>query len=705
MAQQLPLRQPDVGASVTKNGDGSWTGFLAATLLGAFLIFQVQPVISKCVLPWFGGTPAVWTTCMLFFQVLLFGGYLYAHALRSWLPPALQGSVHLCLLIAATFMLPIQPSPDWKPIGTEEPTITLLWLLAAHVALPYFVLSSTGPLVQAWLSYATTNRSVYRLYALSNGGSLLALLSYPFFVEPYFTLDQQSQFWSLAFCGFVLTKGWLATTMITRSGSRTQDQAVSAEDESARIPSIGDRLLWIGFPSLASMMLLVVTSHVCQDIAVIPFLWVIPLAIYLISFILSFDSPRHYRPKKIALVTAVALVASQSGDWFPVQWSLPIQAVSYLIVLGGVCWICHAETASRRPATRYLTLYYALISLGGAIGGMMIAVVCPLVFHDYRELPIGVAVSMALVAVTFLTTTSYQSMTSDRKLSPKLSVLVAGCVVTVAAAMTLSRREDTIDQRRNFFGVLRVELDSEQIRLVHGNTIHGVQLLGDRQDVATSYYGTQSGIGRAVMAMQSERPDMSIGVVGLGCGVLATYGRPSDHWDMYEINPDVISVAKESFTFLSKCPSVIEHHVGDGRLLLERNTQARYDLLVLDAFSSDSIPAHLLTLEAIRLYRNRLRDDGVLAIHVSNNHLNLVPLVHRLASRTGLHSRCVESGGDTQTATRPAKWVLLADARLSFWEHPQLSVAKIPDRTVIAKAPLWTDQHHNLASVLNWFED
>jgi spermidine synthase len=450
---------------------------------------------------------------------------------------------------------------------------------------------------------------------------------------------------------------------------------------------------------------LVVTSHVCQDIAVIPFLWVIPLAIYLISFILSFDSPQRYRPKKIALVTAAALVASQSGDWFPVQWSMPIQAVSYLLVLGGVCWICHAETASRRPATRHLTMYYALISLGGAIGGLTIAVVCPLVFQDYRELPIGVAVSMALVAVIFLTTTTYQSISSDRKLSPRLSFLVAGCVLMVAAAMTFSRRDDTIDQRRNFFGVLRVELDSEQIRLVHGNTIHGVQLLGDRQNTATSYYGTQSGIGRAMVAMQSERADMSIGVVGLGCGVLATYGRPTDHWDMYEINPDVISVAKESFTFLSKCPSVIEHHLGDGRLLLERKTETQYDLLVLDAFSSDSIPAHLLTLEAIRLYRKRLKDDGMLAIHVSNNHLNLVPLVHRLASRTGLHSRCVESTGDLQTATRPAKWVLLADARSTLWKHPQLSVATTPDRTVIAKAPLWTDQHHNLASVLNWFED
>lgn len=702
---------------ILRRGGGSMFAFLAATLLGAFLVFQVQPVISKCVLPWFGGTPAVWTTCMLFFQVLLFGGYLYAHAVRTWLTPTMQGSVHLCLLSVATLMLPIQPGPDWKPLGGEEPTMALLTLLAAHVALPYFVLSSTGPLVQAWLSYQSSDRSVYRLYALSNVGSLAALMSYPFVVEPYFSVNEQSRFWSLAFCVFVLTMGWIAITLITRSpkpqASSTQpspppspsaepNAGITRQDDPDPTPI--DRVIWVALPAFASMMLLIVTSHVCQDIAVIPFFWVLPLAIYLVSFILSFDSPRWYRPKAVALMTTLALVATQMGEHAPASLAMPIEALAFLMVLAGVCWICHGETARRRPATRHLTLFYAMVSLGGAIGGMTIALVCPFVFQDYRELPIGIAVSMALAAIVFLTTTRYRATGADRTLSPRVSVGIAAGLLLVATVMTLSDRDDTVDQRRNFFGVLRVERQGEQLRLVHGNTIHGIQLDGDRRRTATSYYGTQSGVGRTIRSLQSRRPSMNLGVVGLGCGVLATYGRPTDHWDMYEINPDVVTVAQESFTFLRDCESPVDHFLGDGRLLLENREQARYDLLVLDAFSSDAIPAHLLTLEAMTLYRNRLSTDGVLAVHVSNNHLDLVPLVHRLADSVGLHSRLIQSDADADTATRAAKWIVVAPSRSSLWNHPELAVSRIPDRSTIDRAPLWTDQHHNLASVLNWFD-
>ncbi|WP_404310006.1 fused MFS/spermidine synthase [Neorhodopirellula lusitana] len=680
-----------------------WFVFAMATLLGAFLVFQVQPVISKCVLPWFGGTPAVWTTCLLFFQVLLFGGYLYAHCLRRFLPPAVQGVVHLGLLIVAAFSLPIHPSDAWKPIGTEDPTWTLLMLLAAHVALPYFVLSSTGPLVQAWLSYEKQDRSVYRLYALSNAGSLVALLSYPFVVEPWLSVSQQSQFWSLAFCLFVIVDGWIAIGLFRRR-SRQQANVSSDTSVNAECSAIHPAAYctWVALPAFASMMLLVITTHVCQDIAVIPFLWVVPLSLYLMTFIISFDSPTWYRPKLIAGMTALAFVVIGIIDWAPASARMPIEAVSYLFILFGVCLLCHGETARSQPSTNHLTLYYALISCGGAIGGLTIAVACPFLFQDYRELPVAMLVSMGIVAMAFMNARTWMAKSCDWKSSRFLSVGIS-CLVLVVSGWTLANeRSDTIDQRRNFFGVLRVEQDERRIQLVHGNTIHGVQLRGENHATATSYYGTQSGIGQTIQRMQREQPCLQMGVVGLGCGVLATYGREEDTMDLFEINSAVVDIAKEHFTFLRDCSSSVRHVLGDGRLLLEREDDAKYDLLVLDAFSSDAIPAHLLTLEAMQLYRSKLKPDGVLAIHLSNNHLDLVPLTHRLARHIGLDSREVRSQADEVTCTRSARWVIATARSETFWDDESMATAIEPTHEILDQAPFWTDQHHNLASVLNW---
>lgn len=695
---------PTANSNIATKQTTSWFVFAGATLLGAFLVFQVQPVISKCVLPWFGGTPAVWTTCLLFFQVLLFAGYLYAHCIRRFLPPALQGIVHLVLLCAAAWSLPIAPSDAWKPVGTEDPTWALLWLLTAHVALPYFVLSSTGPLVQAWLSYENQSESVYRLYALSNVGSLVALLSYPFVVEPLLSIEQQSVFWSLAFYAFVVVDGWLAICLLRRrKGNSTINNEESAEGQSVLTKlGVADWSVWIGLPALASVMLLVVTSHVCQDIAVMPFLWVLPLSLYLLSFIISFDSPNWYRPKLIATFTGLAFVVIQLKGWFPGNWQMPMEALSYLVVLLGVCLLCHGETAARKPATQRLTLYYALISFGGAMGGILVALICPLVFQDYRELPIAMSLSIGVVAITFLASRSWMTTTCDWKLSKRINGLIVAIIGFTAVVTTLTNRTDTIDQRRNFFGVLRVENDAERVQLVHGNTIHGIQLHGPKRMTPTSYFGHSSGVGRLIHTMQAESPEMRIGVIGLGCGVLAAYGRDGDTMDMYEINPDVLAIAEEHFTFLSDCPAAIEHHLGDGRLLLERHTDKKFDLLILDAFSSDAIPAHLLTLEAMQLYRERLADKGVLAVHVSNNHLDLVPLTHRLTQAIGMPSRLIQNNRRDQVYTRPSRWVIATDRDDAFWESEHLSVAQKPDASVVESAPLWTDQHHNLASVLIW---
>ncbi len=678
--------------------------FAATTLLGAFLVFQVQPIISKCVLPWFGGTPAVWTTCMLFFQLLLFAGYVYAHVLRSFLGPVSQGVIHLTLLSAAALMLPIEPSDAWKPMGDESPTLYLLWMLAVHVGLPYFVLSSTGPLVQAWLSYHDTSLRVYRLYALSNAGSLVALLSYPFVVEPMLSVSNQSVVWSLIFCSFVLVQGVLALGLFRLPRGRNTTSAPAAADaadpSSGTTPTWALRFAWVALPALASTMLLVATNHVCQDIAVIPFLWVLPLSLYLISFIVCFDSPQWYKPKIIAVATLLAIGAIYGNDLLPKPLQLVAEGSCYMLMLLGVCLLCHGEVARIKPKPKFLTQYYALLSAGGAIGGVIVAIVCPLLLNTFAELPFTLSLVAALTFLLLIACRGWRETTYDWAAARRMSFAAVFAMVASTMIVALGADEETIASERNFFGVLQVKHEELGIRLVHGTTIHGMQRRGPHASEPTTYYGRQSGVGMAIGALQERQDSLRVGVVGLGCGVLATYGRESDQFDMIEINPAVIEIANQHFTFIKDCRAKVRTHLGDGRLVLERMTDAKFDLLVLDAFSSDAIPAHLLTREAISLYRQRLAADGVLAIHVSNNHLDLGPLVHRLAADAGLASRMIDTRGDEATGINPALWMVVAAPSNPIFDHELLADALPATAEQLESAPLWTDQCHNLVSVL-----
>lgn len=676
--------------------------FAATTLLGAFLVFQVQPVISKCVLPWFGGTPAVWTTCMLFFQLLLFAGYLYAHLLRTCFAPAAQGLIHLALLASAALLLPIEPSDAWKPTGSESPMAHLLWLLAVHVGLPYFVLSSTGPLIQAWLSYQDESDGVYRLYALSNAGSLVALLSYPFLVEPILSVSNQSVAWSLMFCLFVLVEGVIAIGLLRqsqRSPGQSADHKHPAVPQASTVPwSI--RSAWIALPALASTMLLVVTNHVCQDIAVIPFLWVLPLSLYLISFIVCFDSPHWYRPKLIAGATLVAILTIQAKHVLPASIQLIAEASCYMMTLLGVCLLCHGEVARIKPQAAQLTLYYAMLSAGGAIGGIIVALVCPILLDTFLELPLILGIVTSLTCIVFFACQGWLQSQYDWSAIHRLRFPAAALMIAPLATVMLAPQDETIASERNFFGVLAVLKNDNGIRLVHGSTIHGMQRLGDASSEPTTYYGRESGVGLAMAALQQSDPSLRVGVVGLGCGVLATYGRDTDRFDMIEINPAVIDIAQTHFTFLRDSRATIRTHLGDGRLVLERMDRAKFDLLVLDAFSSDAIPAHLLTREAVDLYRHRLAEGGILAVHVSNNHLDLVPLVHRLAHDAGLDSRVVRGAANKPLGIHPSIWMLLGDVDHPLWDDRLLETAHEATPGELAEAPLWTDQHHNLVSVL-----
>ncbi len=707
MPAQSTLSYPASGARRDAIANGvksvttapSWIAYGATTLLGAFLVFQVQPVISKCVLPWFGGTPAVWTTCMLFFQVLLFGGYLYAHFLRTCFKPAWQATIHLALLATAACLLPIEPSESWRPTGDESPMWYLLVMLAVHVGAPYFVLSSTGPLIQAWLSYHDDSDRVYRMYALSNIGSLAALLSYPFVIEPVLSVSQQSTVWSGLFCVFAVVQTIVALGLF-RVSSRDRAWSKSANEAMPSMVTWSDRLVWLLLPALASTMLLVVTNHVCQDVAVIPFLWVLPLSLYLISFIVCFDSPQWYHPKVIAAVTLLSVGAIQAKSLLPGSIQLVVEASCYMLMLLGICLLCHGEVARLKPESRYLTQFYAMISAGGALGGIVIAVVCPLVLSTFAEVPFFVSLTASLAFLLYFASRRWTGCDYDWAVAKRLKFAALALMVAPLVAVWWASNDSILVSMRSFFGVVHVIRDEQGTRLVHGNTIHGLQRPEGKSGEPTTYYGRSSGIGRTIAAMQSQNEAMRIGVVGLGCGVLATYGRNTDTLDLIEINPNVIEIANDYFTFLSDSAAKIHTHLGDGRLVLERMSGAKFDLLVLDAFSSDAIPAHLLTRESVALYKARLADGGVLAVHVSNNHLDLVPLVHRLAQVAGMTSRVIRDAGDERLATKHSTWLMIAGPKNTLWDSTPLQVGVGPSDDELQHGPLWTDQHHNLVSVL-----
>lgn len=637
---------------------------------------------------------------MLFFQLLLFGGYLYAHLLRTLFRPATQAVIHLVLLSAAAMTLPIEPSEVWKPTGDESPTLYLLWLLAAHVGLPYFVLSSTGPLIQAWLSYHDNSDRVYRLYALSNAGSLFALLSYPFLVEPVLSVSNQSMVWSLMFCAFVLIQGMVAIGLFRIKERTTDQQTEISASAGGDAPAWAIRAAWVALPALASTMLLIVTNHVCQDVAVVPFLWVLPLSLYLVSFIVCFDSPQWYCPKLTSVLTIASIGAIELRSSLPASIQLVAIVGCFMTLLFGVCLMCHGEVARLKPRAKHLTQYYALLSAGGALGGIIVAILCPMWFDSFAELPFSLIVVQVLTLLLFIACRGWKKTEYDWSKAYRLRYVAGFLIIAPTVACVMEVDEKTIASERNFFGVLRVMEVEQGLRLVHGSTVHGMQLRGDKAAEPTTYFHRGSGIGLTITELQKQSPSLRIGVIGLGCGVLASYGRAEDEFDIIEINPAVVDIANRYFSFMKDCQGEVRVHLGDGRLVLERMTEKKFDLFILDAFSSDAIPAHLLTREAFSLYQSRLADGGVLAFHVSNTHLDLIPLVHRLSHDAGLSSRVIRTDADQTSGATKANWMIVTAPGHSIWDAPAMQGGEQTTPEELADAPLWTDQHHNLVSVL-----
>lgn len=678
--------------------------FAVTVILGACLLFLVQPLIAKIILPWFGGTSSVWSAALVFFQVCVLGGYSYAHWLTTRVQPRTQRVIQGALLIAGCALMPILPSDSLRPSPEGDPTLQILWLLTATVGLPALMLSSTSPLLQVWYMRQMGSEPPYWLFAWSNAGSLLALLSFPFVLEPAFNAQVLAWGWSGLFVLFAALS--IAVAYLSRGAEQAGEPAPTEQKQAtpSAAPSFGQMVIWVVLAASASGLLVTVSANMSANVAPIPLLWVVPLALYLLTFIMAFSGRRFYHPTWFVLLVALAIgcmafLYTQSLANWPIQFVIP----AYLASLFVVCLACHGELVARRPAPRFLTRFYLLIALGGALGGAFVAVIAPNVFATYVELPVLLVVIAELYVLL-----QWYRRGSRRTLWLVRLAMVAGVVSLVVHLMLAeieSRRGNLLVQR-NFYGVLTVRDDlarGDLARryLVHGSISHGYQYLNDLyRNLRASYFSTHSGVGRALTALQADGP-VRLGVVGLGVGVLSGYVRPGDYVRFYEINPDVVTIADRYFTFLPdarRSGADVEVLLGDARLTLERQPPQQFDLLAIDAFSSDAIPTHLLTNEAFELYFKHLRPDGVLAVHISNRYVDLAPVCARAAEHVGKSARVVRSLSDGMFDT--SIWVLVTanEALLERAEFQDASMYRAQAQPTFAG---WTDQYSSLWPLLN----
>lgn len=639
---------------------------------------------------------------MLFFQSLLLGGYAYAHVLSTRIPRRLQSWIHVFLLAVSLAFLPLAPRADlWKPATGEDPTLRILLLLVATVGLPYLLLSSTGPLLQNWFATSAQRKSPWRLYALSNLGSFLALLTYPFLIEPWLSLRTQGLIWSGLYICFAAVCSWTA--------SRLPHDVTAAEsiapDESLSLKTV---LFWIALSACTSALLLGTTSQISQEIAVNPFLWVAPLSLYLLTFILTFDNERWYQRTLFAIGGAILAPVACAVVGALIVVPLWGQLALYLAALFAACMLCHGELARSRPSSRHLTAFYLAIAAGGALGGVFVALIAPRIFLEYSEYTIALGLSCLLGFLGWLRTGALSQWTSRNFAVriPLMALLIGGFTSLVA---TVNNTDQPAMQRwRNFYGILRVserpDANGPMLQLTHGRIRHGFQYLQEPQrHWPTSYYGAHSGVGIALHAL--DRPNRRIAVIGLGTGTLAAYGRTGDIFRFYEINPDVELVARTRFSYLKDSKAKIEVALGDARvqLELEQNHGRVHDLnlIAVDAFSSDSIPLHLLTRECADLYRHRLTPDGVLVLHISNRSLDLEPVAKGLVRYLGWDAAMVISPKEDKTGESSSTWVMIS-ADPNFFEIPSVH-NEITGWTLHARAPiLWTDDFASLWPILRF---
>jgi hypothetical protein len=745
--------------------------FGLTAFLSAYLLFQVQLIITKYILPWFGGSAAVWTTSMLVFQMLLLAGYLYAHLVSEKLSLSRHVNVHFGVLGAAFLLVvglsmfwpsAITPGANWKSIGTENPTLGVAFIILIAVGLPFFVLSTSAPLLQRWFARLGGDEQTYRLYSASNIGSLLGLLVFPFLLEPLLPTRAQGILWSILFCLYAVACGWCARRVLE---SHDQTELPEPRPSSSQLQSTElTRALWLLLPACASSLLLATTNLLCQEVISLPLLWMVPLALYLLSFILCFDHPRWYRREVFHPLFALGLFSVCVAMNYALRTT---QIIVLPLLLFVACMICHGELVRLKPGVSQLTRFYLSIAAGGAAGGLFVSLLAPRIFHFFTEYQLSlVAVVILLlgclwmdraswlfrvsfwlpavlvvgaVAVTYaagqwvplfaslLTQIRFfpivlllaalvlsgaylqRSAESARGFRPVQILVLVGIALAVTGLYKSAIPEATLYRgERNFYGAIRVyELAQGGKALFHGHTLHGAQLNPPNDHLPMAYYGPDSGIGiflRNHPKRSTSPGNLRVGLIGLGAGTLATYGRPGDYFRYYEINPQVVDLSageQPVFTYVRDSAAKVDLELGDARLLLEREAASdnpqNFDLLVLDAFSGDAVPVHLVTREAFDTYWQHLdNEDGVIAIHVSSRHINLLPVLEGLTSHYHAYSLVRFSNGSYPFLE--SLWVFIARRPEALRVEGLLpSPPPLPNNV---PPRLWTDDYSDIFRLL-----
>jgi MFS family permease/SAM-dependent methyltransferase len=674
--------------------------FAGTIFTSAFALFLVQPIIAKQILPWFGGSAAVWAICMVFFQVALLAGYAYSDWVSRHLAPRKQVLLHVSLLALSLYFLPIVASPHWKPTGDEDPTLLIIRLLLGTIGLPYFLLSTTGPLVQSWVSRSFVDSQVYRYFSLSNLASLIALICYPFLIERHAAILGQAYGWSAAYAAFALLcsgAGFFFLRQVVTAPAA--EAAPSSRGEPAAItptpnqPTWQTHVLWLAPAAMGSWLLVAITNHITQNVAAIPFLWLLPLTLYLLTFVLCFESDRWYRRAVFLPLAAACMVLCafglQDGSVGRNLWvAIPLYSGAVFLL----CMVLHGELARLRPSSAHLTRFYLMLSVGGALGGISVGLIAPRVLPAYYELGLGFVITSLLGLWLF------KSAQALRAVSALLAVVCAYFLYAqIHDDFEGSRRIE-----RNFYGTL-ITLDAHRDdpindvrQLYHGSVKHGEQFLApSRRKEPTAYYGATAGIGLAIANTPSA--GKKVGVIGLGAGTLATYGQPGDTYRMYELNPDVIELAQSEFSFLKDSAAHVDLVLGDARLSLEREAPQNFDVLAVDAFSGDSIPVHLITAEAMKVYLRHMKPEGIIAFHVTNRFLRLAPVVANIAAAQGLHTAYIRDENDNP-ALRNTDWILVSRSADVLAQAPlRQATTPLPTQPGLG---VWTDDFNNLFDVL-----
>jgi len=718
--------------------------------VSAFLVFLVQPMLGKMILPLYGGTPAVWNTCLCFFQGTLLLGYLYAHYSIRWLGGRRQALLHIPLMIMVFLVLPFFFSPDVPPAPEMNPVLVLLVDLAVVVGLPFFVVASSSPLLQRWFSQTShpDGADPYFLYAASNAGSILALLAYPFLAEPLWTLWQQAYLWTGGYAVLVLLTA-LCALLLWRYPINAGPQNLAALSPPAETdgptPAARERLIWWFTAFVPSSLMLGVTAHITTNVAAVPLLWVLPLVLYLLTFVLVFARRRLFPAELIGRVVPLAALVIGVFIFMRIRGTDWLMIPLHLLLFFILALLCHAELARRRPAARYLTDFYLWMSLGGVSGGIFNAVIAPLLFPRLLEYPLAIvlaclllpnlsaanrprarrldwlaplglaALTAALFAVIHLLDWRGESSGFALLFAPlallgwlarrrplRFGLSLAVVLAAVGYFVEISEGQ-VLYASRNFFGLKRIVQDEAAgiRRLAHGTTLHGAEYMDPAaRRIPLAYYHPSGPVGDVFRSLTAENFHPPVGAVGLGVGSVAAYMAPDQAVVFYEIDPEVIRIARDTryFHFLADCRGQVAVIQGDGRLALAGAPDHHYGLLVMDAFSSDAIPVHLLTREALRQYRRKMRPDGLLAFHVSNRYVDLARLLANLAAEEGLLCLSRIDTDSTPAGKEESHWVVLGRASaVTRRLRQEMFWRELPPQP---RVPVWTDHYSNILSII-----